>query len=445
MELFNIEVERQYLRVLADVSLTDPKHAYRLAQTNGVESAHLWHEANRDALAAIVELVGQDRPADVVSAWALLKDSAAVAKAGGGAWLTDLLLSTLESWEHALPGYAQTLKDLALRRRVRETCAALTAKVLDPDAPVQESLCAAAGELSRMTRGTAGLRTVQDSLMDVVLAELERKGEGAAKRVIPTGLPSLDSLIGGLQPTLIMVLAQAGVGKSAFLATIVQSIAAAGRKVGVFSLEDEGDWITWRLLACEARVNQFAMRYEALRPDQLERISGAGAKVHSYGGRIYVDDRPGLTPADVAQSAREMILVHGCEGIVLDHLGEMHLGHKRERFDLEIDEALRDLRDIAKTHHVPVVVACHTKRIDPGTPPKLSDAANSASIERKARIALGLSRAQDGAKLRIDVLKQTNGVAGKWIEIDFVKPYAVVRDDGSAAVMDAYADEGGGR
>jgi replicative DNA helicase len=295
------------------------------------------------------------------------------------------------------------------------------------------------GELSTLTRGSGVLRTVRDSLMDVVLADLERKGE--VMKVIPTGLPSLDSLIGGLQPTLIMVLAQAGVGKSAFLATLAHSVAANGHKVGVFSLEDEGDWIAWRLLACEAKVNQFSMRFASLTEAQRDRIEHAGAVVHRYGGNIIVDDRPGLAPQDVVQSAREMVLIHGCEAIILDHLGEMHMsGKRKDRYDLDLDDALRELRDISKVHHIPVVVACHTKRIDPGTPPKLSDAANSASIERKARIALGLSRPADGDKLRIDVLKQTNGVAGKFVSIDFVKSFAVVRDDGTSAVQDAYAE-----
>lgn len=437
MELFNTEVERQYVRVLADVSLGDPRASYALAQTYGVQPGHMHSTALGEVLAALLSLVGQGRPADLVSLWAEVKDSLAVNNAGGKRWLLDLVVSQLEAWPHALPRYAEAVRDLALRREIRQRCAKLMEQCSDPSVGVATVLADATGEMARLTRGTTKLRTVQDSLADSVLLELEQKGRGVEERIIPTGLPSLDMLIGGLQPTLIVVVADASVGKSAFLATVAQSVAARGRKIGVFSLEDDGDWVTWRLLAAEAKVNQFQMRYQRIDDATFGQIAEAGARVHNYGARILLDDRPGLTPQDVVQSAREMVLVHGVDALILDHLGELHLGRKRERFDLEVDEALRDLRDLTKTHHIPFVVACHTRRLDPGQAPKLSDVANAIGISRKARLALGLSRPPDGDMLRIEILKQTNGVQGKHISIPFIRRFAMVEDDGTAKVEDA--------
>ena len=83
-----------------------------------------------------------------------------------------------------------------------------------------------------------------------------------------------------------------------------------------------------------------------------------------------------------------------------------------------MQEALQDLRGIAKTYRVPVVVLCHLRRregLNIDAVPKLTDFAFSAAIERCARVALGLFRpkgdAPDEVLLGVEVLKQTKGPA----------------------------------
>jgi replicative DNA helicase len=105
----------------------------------------------------------------------------------------------------------------------------------------------------------------------------------------------------------------------------------------------------------------------------------------------------------------------GCRAVLVDHLGEVRL-ERTDRHDLDIAEALSALRGISKQYRVPVVVACHLRRrdgLDIDKPPRLSDFAFSAAVERMARVALGLYRdtSEPKRKLGVAVLKQTNGPA----------------------------------
>ncbi len=87
---------------------------------------------------------------------------------------------------------------------------------------------------------------------------------------------------------------------------------------------------------------------------------------------------------------------------------------------MEIARHISLLRGIANKHGVPVLAAAHFKRpTDPSLPPSLRDFANSAGAERKARVALGLKRNPGSDILQVHVMKQTNGPAGRVIELEF--------------------------
>jgi len=138
-----------------------------------------------------------------------------------------------------------------------------------------------------------------------------------------------------------------------------------------------------------------------------------------------------------------MILNHGCKAVLLDHLGELRYpGGPGERFDLQIADALGQLRGLAKQYGVPVVVACHLRRregLSITDEPKLTDFANSASIERMARVALGLSRSE--GRLRVSVLKQTNGQSGVSVELDLNEPAGIARNGDPISVESYDTDE----
>lgn len=254
------------------------------------------------------------------------------------------------------------------------------------------------------------LRTAEETAFELI-TKLEQIQAGKRDPVVPTGINAIDEVIGGLQPTLTIIGALPAVGKSALLATIVKNLAARGQKVGLLSLEDEAGWLTSRLTAEASGIPVPVLAFRKLTMGQLEDAGSALNGLFPALKNIIVDDRHGMTTGEVVASARRMVAM-GARAILVDHLGEVRL-ERSDRHDLDIADALSQLRGITKTYGVPMVVLCHLRRregLDAEKEPKLTDFAFSAAVERMSRVAIGLWRKDD--KLVATVLKQTNGPAG---------------------------------
>src|SRR3989304_7405262 len=79
---------------------------------------------------------------------------------------------------------------------------------------------------------------------------------------VRTGLSQLDLLLGGLNPSdLIIVAARTGVGKTSLMLNMARNAGVGqGAKVAIFSLEMAGEQLAQRLLAAEARVDSARLR-----------------------------------------------------------------------------------------------------------------------------------------------------------------------------------------
>lgn len=251
------------------------------------------------------------------------------------------------------------------------------------------------------------LRTLDSELIGFV-DEVEAVASGRAEPTLGTGIPALDGAIGGLQPTLTILGAEPGAGKSALMARIVRNVAERGVRVGVFSLEDQSRWMVRRMVSESAALPVFVLANRPLAPHQLERFADGASQVHEVAKNVVVEDRKGLTAAQIVATARVMVARHGVKAIFVDHLGEVRV-NRTERHDRDIGDVLRELRGIADVYRVPVVVLCHVKRRDGvGQEPRLTDFAFSADVERTARVALALVKPSDD-KQGVHVLKQTSG------------------------------------
>ncbi len=282
-------------------------------------------------------------------------------------------------------------------------------------------------KLAALDTPAAQLRSLDGEVMGLI-EELEAVATGRAQPTLTTGIAALDKAIGGLQPTLTILGAEPGAGKSALMARIVRNIAERGIKVGVFSLEDQSRWMVRRMLSESSAVPVFVLQNRPLGLSQRERVQDTVAGIHALAQNIIVEDRKGLTAADVAAGARVMVASHGVEAIFVDHLGEIRV-NRTDRHDRDIGDALRELRAIADVHRVPIVVLCHVKRRDGvGEEPRLTDFAFSADVERTARVALALVKPGEDRQ-GVHVLKQTQGASGVVVRLRFNAPAAMTTNE----------------
>src|SRR5439155_13791777 len=131
----------------------------------------------------------------------------------------------------------------------------------------------------------------RDWSSDVCSSDLSAVPYGGNVR---TGLSELDLLLGGLNPSdLIIVAARTGVGKTSLMLNFARN-AAIGQhaKVAIFSLEMAGEQLAQRLLAAEARVDSARLRLGLHTEVEESRI------MHAHGilsqADVYVDDSAAL-------------------------------------------------------------------------------------------------------------------------------------------------------
>jgi replicative DNA helicase len=428
--LANLDAERAFIATIGWASAEDPAKAKRLLDGSLVTADRMFFPAHRDVLEVASELLARGNPVDAIVLSAKLSGNETVQRAGGAAWLTELM--GVSSFEHLLPEYAAAIRDMALRRKLVAIANDMRAAAYTTNQEAGEVLAKVTSSLASITLSKRQTRTLSDVLTDCI-DEMEAVRQGRATRIVPTGLVELDAILGGgLPPTLIVLGAFCGVGKSALFATICQRAARTGTKVGIFSLEDEARWLGWRILSAESDVPQGILRNKPLRGTQELRVQKAIDRVAPWASNLLIDDRCKLEPAEIAQTATDWIVNHGARLILVDHIGEVRLPRaNKDRHDLALTDALIELRDVAKARGVPVVVASHLttkgKNTDPSDKPRLDSFKNTSSLENMARVALGLSREPDSDTLNVHVLKNTNGRVGD-LQLKFVGIAGMVAD-----------------
>jgi replicative DNA helicase len=400
----------------ATVSVVD---ALRRIDDAKVAEADFAHEHTRALFAGVVAVMRNGR----------MPETVALTHALGERVPRALVADVMVNWELGVSeDRLKTVRERGLRRQLRDKLQAALAIV-----SAGANYAAAHGEalklLGELDQPTTELRTLQSESAGIV-DEVQAVYEGRAESTLRTGIPKLDETIGGLQPTLTILGAEPGAGKSGLMLRIIRNLAERGVTSGVFSLEDQARWMVRRMAAETSGLPVFVLQNRKLTDHQLERFGGAMNRIHELAAHVLVDDRKGLDAKTIAASARTMI-ANGAKAIFVDHLGEVRV-NRTERHDRDIGDVLRELRGIADVHRVPIVVLCHVKRREGvAEEPRITDFAFSADVERTARVALAVVKPDEDTQ-GVHVLKQTSGVSGVAMWLRFNGPAAMSTNDEAA-------------
>lgn len=310
-------------------------------------------------------------------------------------------------------------------------------------------------------------------------ALLKEAGEAARlKQVIaaPSGIASLDAVIGGLYPeNLIVVGGRPGMGKSILATTVCRSAAVAGWAPHLFSLEMASREVSARFIcdldydAAVGRGNRglayaSLLHHKAMTDAEWERAVLANGRLTELPIEVNVRDK--LTIAQIAGLARARAArVHARPLVVIDHLqivAPSERARHRTRTD-EITEITGASKQLAKRLKCPVILLSQLnrdveKRDDKH--PVMSDFRESGSVEQDGDVVIALYRpayyaaqairhaktseqkisAENAAEatrnlLELDILKNRNGptkLVEAWVDVRS----SVIRDRDPSAPDD---------
>ncbi len=257
---------------------------------------------------------------------------------------------------------------------------------------------------------------------------------------LETHYTDFDKMTSGLQKSeLIIIAARPSMGKTAWAINIAQNAAVHGENVvAIFSLEMSKESLLRRMLASEARVGSRKLQTGTMMREDRGKLNEALGRLMD--SKMFIDDTPGITLAEMRAKARRLKQQEGrLDLIVVDYLqlmtGSNSAGKKGfENRTQEVSSISRGLKALAKEMKIPVVALSQLSRGSEqrtgDKKPLLSDLRESGSIEQDADVVAFIHREEyynrDDDELKgkaeIIIAKQRNGPTGS-VELAFISEY----------------------
>lgn len=310
--------------------------------------------------------------------------------------------------------HAQAVRREARRRDLVVACESVLTKARQDGSDADELLQHMVTRLAQLAEGRELTRpsTMAELVRDEYLA-IEKRHNQAEVVGLRTGFRELDDLLGGLQPSgLVVIGARPGMGKTTLATNIVENLTIrAGKTALFFSLEMTKAEQTQRSLASEGMVDLHKIRTgKGFVDADWQKLASAMNTLST--DRLLLADKPGLDVAEVRAIARQAHSRRKLDVIAVDYLQLME-GHGQTR-EQEVSGISRGLKTLAMELQIPVIALSQLNRASEkdGTRPRLGHLRESGSLEQDASQVLLLHREQNADETEVCVAKNRNGPTG---------------------------------
>jgi len=361
------------------------------------------------------KLIDRGQMANPVTLRTYFEQDGGLAEIGGPAYLGALansVVSIINAEE-----YGKLVHDLHLRRELIALGSDVVNGAYEPSVETSALDQIGQAEAKLYDLATTGQTEGGFESFKGVLIEAIRQAEAAHKRQgklsgVGTGLIDLDSKLGGLHPSDLLILAgRPSMGKTALATNIAfnaarayreevdalgQKRAADGAVTAFFSLEMSSEQLATRILAEQAEIASHKIRQGELDNHEFENLVTAAQDLHRL--PLFIDDTPALSISAVRTRARRLKRQQGLGLIVVDYLQLLRgSGASSENRVQEVSEITRGLKALAKELDTPVMALSQLSRAveqREDKRPQLSDLRESGSIEQDADVVMFVFREQ---------------------------------------------------
>ncbi len=244
--------------------------------------------------------------------------------------------------------------------------------------------------------------------VDIISEAYKREGKIAG---VPTGFKDLDTKLGGLHKSdLIIIAGRPSMGKTALGTNIAFNCAIKyqeekdefdnkkiidGGKVAFFSLEMSSEQLATRILAEQTKISGDKMRKAELNKVDFNKIAKTSSELENL--NLIIDDNPVLTIPTLRARARRLKRLHDINLIIIDYLQLMSSAsnNRNDGRVQEISEITRGLKSIAKELNIPIIALSQLSRQveqREDKRPQLSDLRESGTIEQDSDVVMFIYR-----------------------------------------------------
>ncbi len=403
--------------------LLDPESFVRIADR--VHAEDFYRNDHKLIFSAVSDLEKDGKPFDVVTVVEWLETHQKLDEAGGLSYVAALADNT--AGVSNITAYADIVRKRSVLRQLVKAASQITESVFNPQGRASEEILDSAEqsvfEISeQQDRGRKNYTPIKDLLV----ATLDRVDELYQSKSpitgVPTGFSDFDKLSAGLQRSdLIIVAGRPSMGKTAFAVNMVEhAVIKSKLAVAVFSMEMSGEQLAMRMMSSLGRIDSHKVRTGQLEDQDWPRLTSAVELLKDT--RLFIDDTPALTPAELRARCRRISREHQLDMVVVDYLQLMQVPGTTENRATEISEISRSLKAMAKELRVPVIALSQLNRSleqRPNKRPVMSDLRESGAIEQDADVIVFIYRDEvydensvDKGIAEIIIGKQRNGPIG---------------------------------
>jgi len=334
-------------------------------------------------------------PIDILTVTEELEQMGYLGEIGGPAYLS-ALISNVPTALHAT-AYGHLVENTAIRRRMLEAANEIAKAAYKEDITIDTAIDSAEKAVFGVSdrRLSSDLQPIQKVLSDYY----DRVGDLASRDAetygVPTNFRDLDNLLGGLQPSDLLIIAgRPGTGKTSFMLTIAKNAArVANKHIAIFSMEMSNEQLVQRLISQETGIDAQRLRLGKLKGDEWNLFAEAVESLSRT--HVFLDDTPSITPTQMRAKCRRLHLEHRLDLVVVDYLQLMQGDYRTDNRVQEVSYISRNLKTLARELNVPVLAAAQLSRAveqRSDKRPLLSDLRESGSLEQDADIVMFIYR-----------------------------------------------------
>ena len=389
-----------------------------------IDARAFFRDAHRRIFDRMVALAERSQPIDLVTLREELERSGEVEEVGGPAYIASLVDGVPRATN--VEYYAKIVKEKATLRSLIFSANKILSNAYEADQEADlildeaESAIFAVAE-DRIKSGFVAMRDLVKDSFPKIEQLFEHKSFITG---VATGFTEIDKMTRGFQPgDLIIVAARPSMGKTSLVLNIAQHIATSGRVAGFFSLEMSKEQLFMRMLASEAKIDNYRLMSGQIGQKEYGQITHALETLSD--AQMYIDDTPGIGVLEMRAKARRLQSEHGLHMLSIDYIQLMTGRGRFENRTLELASISRSLKGLAKELNVPVVVLSQLSRAPEARSdkrPQLSDLRESGALEQDADVVILIFReemykqnnepAESDGIAELIVAKQRNGPTG---------------------------------